>query len=188
MENLKYLKNYKVIEEINTDNLVKVSVINGGWQPVHFIFSDNYITCYGDISAFTWQCTWHTAEQIKIGRCWADEPWYLTEKLEHARELQQFDEDMFVSKMEEIKQEYLDECDTKKEKDEFLEKWEDNDYLLTDVGENRMGEVDTFFNNIGIDDWYDYYDSFFKLPVQYNIALEMLLVIEEYFKEKKEEK
>jgi len=184
MENLKYLKNYKVIEEINIDNLVKVSVINGGWQPVHFIFSDNYITCYGDISSYTWRCTWYTAQQIRYGRCWADNPFYLSEKLEHQQELKEFDDDKFTETMEEIKQEYLDDLYTKKEKDEFLEKWEDNECYLCGIDGYRLGDLDTFFNNMEISDYYEYYDDFYVWPVHYHIALEMLLVIEEYFKEK----
>lgn len=188
MENLKYLKNYKVIEEINIDNLVKMSVINGGWQPVHFIFSDNYITCYGDIQSFTWWCTWATAKQIILGNCYADDTFYLTGKLEHKQELKEFDDDKFVEQMEEIKQVYLESCDNEEEKKEFQDKWEDNEYLLREIDGYRLGDLDIFFNNMEISDYYEYYDGFYKLPVQYDIALEMLLVIEEYFKQKKEEK
>lgn len=180
---LQYLKEYKIVEELITDNLVKVAVINRSWQPVHFIFNDNYIVCYGDIQSFTWQCTWNTAKQILLGNCYADNPFYLTEKLEHHRELQEFDYDLFIKKMDEIKEDYSYSLDDD-EKDEFLEKWDDNEYLLADVDGYRLGNLDEFFNEVDISDYYEYYDDFYKLPVHYNIALEMLYVIQKYFEEK----
>ena len=182
---LQYLKEYKIVEELITDNLVKVAVINRSWQPVHFIFSDYYILCYGDIDTFSWMCTWKTAQQILLGNCYADNPFYLTGKLEHKQDLKQFDEDKYIKKMDEIKEEWLSELDDKR-KEEFLEKWNDNEYLLDDVDGYRLGNLDEFFNELEISDYYEYYDDFYKLPVHYDIALEMLYVIQEYFKNKKE--
>ena len=178
------MKDIKGIEVSQTNDLVKVVVTATNFMQTTFIFSGYHITCFGDIAPFTWHCSWKTAKQILLGNCYADNPYYLTEKLEHKTELKEFDEDLFVNKMEEIKQECLDSCDTEEEKDEFLEKWEDNDYLLSDVDGNRLGNLDDFFNELEIDDYYEYYDDFFKLPDHYNYALEFLKEIEKYFKEK----
>ena len=174
----------KVIEISQTNDLVKVVCTARNFRPTTFIFSGYHITCFGDIAPFTWHCTWKTAEQILLGKCYADNPGYLTGKLEHKSELKEFDEDLFVNKMEEIKQDYLNDFDTEEEKEEFLEKWEDNDYLLSDVDGNRLGNLDDFFSELEIDDYYEYYDDFFKLPDHYNCALEFLVAIENYFKER----
>lgn len=179
----KYLKEYKIVEELITDNLVKVAVINRSWQPVHFIFSDNYIMCYGDIQSFTWWCTWATAKEILLGNCYADDTYYLTGKLEHKQELKEFDYDRFIKKMDEIKEDYLSDLEGN-EKEEFLEKWNDNEYLLDDVDGYRLGGLDEFFNELEIYDYYDYYDDFYKLPTQYDVALEMLYVIQQHFEKK----
>lgn len=179
------MKNIKIINVYQIDNLVKVVVTADGWQPTVFIFSDYHIICYGDIESFTWGCTWNTADEILKGNCYAKNPSYLTGKLEHKSELKQFDDDCFQAKMKEVKEELLNSFDEDEEKIEFEEKWNDNEYLLDDVDGYRLGNVDTFFDNLDIEDYYEYYDDFFKLPVHYECALEFLKAIENYFKENK---
>ena len=181
------MKNIEVIEVSQTNDLVKVVVKADFFQPTTFIFSGYHITCFGDIAAFTWQCTWRTAEQILLGNCYATNPFYLTGKLEHKTELREWDEDSFFKKMEEIKLDYLESFDTDEEKDEFLEKWEENEYLLSGVDGYRLSGVDDFFEEMEIQDAYEWYSDFYKLPDQYNCALEFLVAIENYFKERRKQ-
>lgn len=177
------MKNIKIKSVYKTDNLVKVVVTADGWQSSTFIFSDYHIICYGDIESFTWNCTWNTANEILQGNCYAKDSSYLTRKLEHKNELKHFDEDCFKAKIKEIKEDLLNSFDDEEEKIEFVEKWNENDYLLDDVDGYRLGNVDTFFENLGIEDYYEYYDVFYELPKHYYFALEFLEAIENYFKE-----
>lgn len=177
------MKNIKIEEVSQTNDLVKVVVTATNFMPTTFIFSGRYITCFGDIDSFTWHCTWDTAPAILAGCCHASEPWYFTGKLEHKSELKEFDEDKFVKAMEDIKEEYLSGFDTEEEREEFLEKWNDNEYLLSGVDGYRLGNLDDFFNELDISDYYEYYDDFYKLPAHYDYALEFLVAIENYFKE-----
>jgi len=180
----KHLKDYKIKEEIVSDNLVKVQILNKGWQPVVFIFSNNYITCYGDIESFTWMCTWNTVEQILKGNCYANDSLYLLGKLEHKIELREFDYDEFTKTMDTAKEDHSSYLSESK-KQEFLEKWESNQYLLDNVDGHRLDCVDEFFEAMEIEDYTEYYSHFFKMPVHYEIANEMLIAIENYFKERK---
>ena len=177
------MKNIKIEKVIKADDLVKVILTADGWMPTTFIFSGNHITCFGDIQAFTWQCTWKTAQQILLGNCNAKNTFYLTEKLEHKSQLCEWDDDLFNKEMEEIKEEFLDELDTDEERDAFIENWEDNKYLLNDVDGHRLSDLDEFFENIGTIDYYEYYDRFYKLPDQYQCAIEFLKAIEDYFEQ-----
>lgn len=177
------MKNIKIEEVSQTNDLVKVVVTATNFMPTTFIFSGRHITCFGDIDPFTWHCTWDTAPAILAGCCHASEPWYFTGKLEHKSELKEFDEDKFVKAMEDIKEEYLSGFDTEEEREEFLEKWNDNEYLLSGVDGYRLGNLDDFFNELDISDYYEYYDDFYKLPAHYDYALEFLVAIENYFKE-----
>lgn len=177
------MNNIKIKEVIQAKDLVKVIVDADNFYPVTFIFSGYHIACFGDIESFVWSCTWRTAESILKGVCHASEPWYFTEKLEHKRELKEFDEECFMNKMNEIKEDYLEGFDTEEERTEFLKKWEDNEFLLHGIDGYRLGDLDEFFYDMDIQDYYEYYDDFYKLPAHYDYALEFLVAIENYFKE-----
>ena len=176
------MNNIKIKEVIQAKDLVKVIVTADYFSPVTFIFSGHHIACFGDIEAFVWDCTWNTAESILKGVCYASDPLYLTRKLEHRCELKEFDEECFTNKMNEIREECLESFDTEEEREEFLAKWKDNDYLLHNIDGYHLGDLDEFFYNMDILDYYEYYDDFYKLPAHYDCALEFLVAIENYFK------
>ena len=181
------MKNIQIKEVSTTNNLVKVVVTADYFSPTTFIFSGHHIACFGDIQAFTWQCSWDTAKQILLGNCYAKNKMYITSKLEHKSQLCEWDDDLFNKEMEEIKKELLNDFDTMEERDEFIEKWEYNEYLLYGVDGHRLNGLDEFFENLDIGDYYEYYDRFFKLPDQYECAIEFLITIEEYFQKNRSE-
>jgi len=180
------MKNIKIEKVIQADDLVKVVLTADGWMPTTFIFTGNHITCFGDIDSFTWSCTWNTAQQILLGNCYAKQSYYLTEKLEHKSQLLEWDDDLFNKEMQEIKEDLLNDFDTAEERDEFIQDWEDNEFLLYGVDGHRLNGLDEFFENIGVEDYYEYYERFYRLPDHYQCAIEFLRAIEDYFKKLKE--
>ena len=165
------------------ENTVKVIVTADDFGPCTFIFSDRFITCFGDIESFTWDCTWKTAERIRQGYCAAENFQYLLSKLDHKERLMEFDQSLMEAKLEDIKKQVLEDMD-EDEREEFIEKWDGNEYLLSDVEEHRLGNLDDFFSELGIDDPYEYYEDFYKVPAHYRCAVGFLKAIENHFKEK----
>lgn len=181
------LENLKIIKIIGTDNLLMVDLTAKNFSPCHFVFTDKYITCFGDIQSFTWFCTWDTKEEIKQGNCYAHNERYFTSKLEHKYELKEFDIGLFEKAMEKLRGEELLNLDINKKQD-FIDKWEDNKYLLDKVDRERLDGFDEFISEMEIDseDAYCALDNAYKLPAHYYIAIEMLQFIEDYFKKKNE--
>lgn len=181
------LKDLKIEKITETDNLLMVDLTAKYFGPCHFVFTGKYITCFGDIESFTWFCTWDTKEEIKQGNCYAHNERYFTGKLEHKYELKEFDIELFEKAMEELKHEMLSTLDID-EKQDFIDKWDDNKYLLNKVDRERLDGFDKFISEMEIDSETAYcaLDNAYKLPAHYYIAVEMLRFIEDYFKKKNE--
>lgn len=178
----RFLSEYEVIKTVVVPGFVKVDICPAkeGWGVCTFIFSERFITCFGDVSAYTWRCTWDTAESILKGNCYTRNYMYLSEKLEHSSRLERFDSDLMMETLEKLKKERLEDMD-EDEKEEFLDQWEENEYMLDDVDEHRLNGVDDFFDAMGMDCAWEYYSHFFKLPNHYDCAVAMLCCIEDYF-------
>lgn len=181
------IKDLKISRITETDNLLMVDLRATNFAPCHFVFTDNYITCFGDIESFTWFCTWNTKEEIKQGNCYAHNELYFASKLEHKAELKEFDIELFAKQMRKLKLEMLSTL-TMDEKEEFMDKWDENEFLLDNVDRERLDGFDEFIKEMEIDNETAYcaLDNAYKLPCHYYIAVEMLQFIEDYFKNKKE--
>lgn len=175
------LHNIKIKDVRDYGDILKVVVTADYFGDCVFLFHGNFITCFGDIKPFTWNCTWNAKTAIMAGNCNARNYGYFTEKLEWRSELSRLDGNALDSELKEIKQEYADQLEGE-EKEEFLEKWEDNEVLLGMVETNRLTNLDDFLENVGIEDVE--YSRFFSLPSHYECAVEFLIAIEDYFKEK----
>lgn len=178
----KYLAEYKITSGLITDGLVKIGIIpkKMGWGECTFVFTGHHIVCFGDVETYSWNCTWDTAKNIVSGSCNAGNFGYLSSKLEHSHELMKFDFDDKV--MDEIRKEIIlnngfDENELK----EFNEKWEENYYMVESVDKNRLGGLDEFFDEMGVDDAYEYYHYFEDYPDHYYCAMAMLRCIEDHF-------
>lgn len=181
------LENLKIKKITETDNLLMVDVTAKFFEPCHFVFTDKYIICFGDIKSFTWFCTWDTKEEIKQGNCYTHDERYFMSKLEHEYELKEFDIELFKKAMTELKLETLSEL-TIDEKEEFMDKWDENQYLLDNVNKERLDGFDEFIEEMEIDTETAYWAlaNAYKLPRHCYVAVEMLQFIEDYFKNKKE--
>lgn len=161
----------------NTDKVlvVELNPQTSGFGKCTFSFIGRFITCTGDIQSYTLDCTWDTNKAILNGSTprGAD---YLLGKMAHYHKLQEFDEDLLNEKLQEIKETEIKNLD-EDEKNDFLSKWEEYDYLLHDIDNYHLSGVDDFFNKIGIDDAWEYYSSFYKLPYHCYIFIAMILVI-----------
>lgn len=178
------IKDKKIVSVEETATSVKVRMRAEHFGICNFIFDEHNIVCYGDIESFCWNTTWYANKEIVKGNCYAHQPVYFVSKLENEHKLMEFSPEHFEKAIEDVKEEYLESCDTKEEKQEFLEKWNSNAYLLHDVDGYRLDGVDDFCSEMEID--IDY-DEFFELPPHYNIAVEFLQFIEDYFKDKTKE-
>lgn len=185
----KFLANYKVENVVDIPGLVRVDINPNkaeGWQTCTFIFTENHIVCFGDVSSYTWRTTWDAAEGIRHGHCNADNFYYLTEKLEHAQELKEFEFSDDV--MDEIKKDIIEYYGLEGKKlKEFNKNWDDKYYLLSGVDKWRINGLDEFFEELDIDDYYEYLNRFEYYPDHYYLAVIMLRCIEKYFKEHKHE-
>ena len=170
-------KDSKLTILANTDKVLVVELTpqTSGFGKCTFSFIGRYITCTGDIESYTLGCTWDTKEAI-FNKTTPRGANYLLGKMAHYHKLQEFDEDLFNEKMQEIKESQIEDLD-KDEKLAFLDKWEEYDYLLHDIDNHHLSGVDDFFNKIGIDDAWEYYSSFYKLPYHCYIFISMILVI-----------
>jgi len=175
----KFLKEYEIISVKKYHNLVRVDLRPGEhWSKCTFIFTENHIACFGDIAAYTWRTTWNAAKFILQGTCNAKDFLYLSEKLEHYSELKEFEfSDEIMKKIKE----YLTDGLEEDELEEFNKKWDDNYYLLYNVDEHRLNELDEFFEELGVDDYYEFYSWFQHLQDRYYIAVAILRCIEDYF-------
>lgn len=181
------IKDLKISRITETDNLLMVDLRATNFAPCHFVFTDKYITCFGDIASFTWFCSWNTKEEIKQGNCYTHDELYFASKLEHKAELKEFDIELFEKAMEELKKEMLSSLN-EWEMDDYRDKWDENKYLLDKVDRERLEGFDEFIEEMEIDNETAYcaLDNAYKLPYHYYIAVEMLQFIEDYFKNKKE--
>ena len=178
----KFLREYKVLNVLIQSNLVRVDMIpeEKNWGKCTFIFTENHITCFGDVSSYTWRTTWNAAEQIQIGNCNACNFSYLAEKLEHSQELKEFEFSDAI--MEEIKKDIIDYYGLEgNELEEFNEKWDENYDLIGYVDKHRINGLDDFFEVLEVDDYCEYYSKFEHLPEHYYLAVAMLRCIEDYF-------
>lgn len=177
-----YLSEFEIKDTLIAEGLVKVDIVprKEGWGICTFVFAGHHIVCFGDVESYAWDCSWDTPAQIQRGSCNASNFSYLSSKLEHRHDLMLFN---FNSKtMGEIKEEIIEANDFDGEElEEFNEKWEDNSYLLGSVEKNRLGGLDEFFSEMGIDDAYEYYYRFEEYPDHYYCAMAMLRCIEEHF-------
>ena len=182
----KFLAGYKIANVEIYPGLVRVDMRpSEHWSICTFIFTENYITCFGDVDSFTWRTTWNAAKAIQQGTCNADNFYYLSEKLEHSNELKEFEFSDDI--MEEIKKDIIDYHDFEDDDlKEFNEKWEENYDLIGYVDKHRIGGLDNFFEELEVDDYYEYYSRFEDYPVHYYMAVAMLRCIEDYFSKKEE--
>ena len=175
----KFLKEYEIIDVKKYHNLVRVDLRPGKhWSKCTFIFTENYITCFGDIAAYTWRTTWNAAKFVLQGACNAKDFQYLAGKLEHYNDFKEFE---FSDKIMKKVKDYLTNDLEEDELEEFNKKWDDNYYLLSDVDEHRLNGLDEFFQELGVDDYYDFYSWFQHLQDRYYIAVAILRCIEDYF-------
>ena len=179
------IEDKKIVSVEKTETSVKVRMRARHFGICNFIFDEHNIVCYGDIQSFCWCTTWYANKEIIKGNCYAHQPVYFADKLEKKHKVKEFSTEKFEKAMEEVKEEHLECCcDTEEEKAEFLQKWNDNAYLLWDVDGYRLNGVDDFCSemDITVD-----YDEFFELPAHYHAAVEFLQFIEDYFKEQVKE-
>lgn len=182
----KYLTEYKITSSLITDGLVKIGIIpkKDGWGECTFIFTGCHIVCFGDVQAYTWDCTWDTAKNIVNGSCNASNFGYLSSKLEHKEDLMEFEFD--DKTMDEIRKEIIRASDfSSYKRRKFNEKWKENYGMVASVEKNRLGGLDEFFDEMDIDDAYEYYHYFEDYPGHYYCAMAMLRCIEDYFEKEK---
>lgn len=183
----KTFENSNVEIIVNNKDAVIVDVhpnTDSWWGPCRLVFTGRYIMCCGDVHSYTLNCTWDTADKIRNGVIYDER--YLLSKLEHRQQLRQFESELFDAKMKEIKEYYLEGLETKEEKEEFLEVWEEKEYLLQEVDGHRLENVDEFFDLVGVEDGWEYYESFFDYEAHAYAFIELINVVAKYFREEKE--
>lgn len=170
-------KNSKLTVLANTDKalVVELNPQTSGFGKCIFSFIGRFITCTGDIESYTLDCTWDTNKAI-LNRSTPRGTDYLLGKIAHSHKLQEFDEDLFNERLQEIKETEINDLDDD-EKNGFLSKWEEYDYLLHDIDNHHLSGVDDFFDKIGIEDAWECYSSFYRLPYHCYIFIAMILVI-----------
>ena len=179
----KYLAEYKIVDVVKADGFVKVGIVprKDLWGVCTFVFTGHHILCCGDVQSYSWNCTWDTAARILEGNCYASQFDYLQGKWEHSHELKEFDFSYEV--MDKIKKDIIDSSDFDEDGlIEFKRRWIDNYFLLGDVEGRRLGGLDEFFEILGVDDAYEYYGRFERLPDHYLCAVAMLRCIEDHFR------
>lgn len=151
--------------------------------PCHFIFHDGRIICYGDYSDYIWEQDWEG-----IGRLPLNSIGYFLSKSTANRD---FDDDFYSQWREGFKEEVRDWC-----VGEALEKSGYDDY--DDAFDKTIGDLpyngydfarkmDGFFEAIGCDDAFEYYDECDVYPAHALAQVAMLRLITEDWSEKKEE-